>query len=161
MKTISHAHTRDPWRDELGVYGRVLPTHQPRDCGAAWWPAVAGDIEAAIGIPLIHIVDPTGEALAAQGIRRAGLLGTRYTMELPFWRERLRERYGIDLVVPDVYGDWVAAAPGACLAAGVRHDSAARRGCRVVQSRANRSRLKVLIRADRLRCSSILFGEQR
>jgi aspartate racemase len=61
---------------------------------------VAGDIEAAIGVPLMHIVDPTGEALAQQGIRRAGLLGTRYTMELPFWRERLRERYGIDLVVP-------------------------------------------------------------
>jgi aspartate racemase len=61
---------------------------------------VAGDIEAAIGVPLMHIVDPTGEALAQQGIHRAGLLGTRYTMELPFWRERLRERYGIDLVVP-------------------------------------------------------------
>jgi aspartate racemase len=61
---------------------------------------VAGDIEAAIGVPLIHIVDPTGEALARQGVRRAGLLGTRYTMELPFWRERLGERYGIDLAVP-------------------------------------------------------------
>jgi aspartate racemase len=62
---------------------------------------VAGDIERAVGIPLIHIVDPTGEALASRGVRRAGLLGTRYTMELPFWRERLRERYGIELVVPD------------------------------------------------------------
>ena len=62
---------------------------------------VAGDIEAAIRVPLIHIVDPTGEALARRGVRRAGLLGTRYTMELPFWRERLRERYAIDLVVPD------------------------------------------------------------
>ena len=62
---------------------------------------VAGDIEAAISIPLLHIVDPTGDALARDGIRRAGLLGTRYTMELPFWRERLHERYGIDLVVPD------------------------------------------------------------
>lgn len=61
---------------------------------------VAGDIEAAVSVPLIHIVDPTGEALAQRGVRRAGLLGTRYTMELPFWRERLRERYGIDLVVP-------------------------------------------------------------
>jgi aspartate racemase len=61
---------------------------------------VAADIESAISVPLIHIVDPTGKALAHHGVRRAGLLGTRYTMELPFWRERLGERYGIDLVVP-------------------------------------------------------------
>ena len=61
---------------------------------------VASDIERAIGVPLIHIVDPTGEALSRAGIRRAGLMGTRYTMELPFWRERLRSRFGIDLVVP-------------------------------------------------------------
>jgi aspartate racemase len=62
---------------------------------------VAGDIERAIGIPLIHIVDPTGEALVRHGVRRAGLLGTRYTMELPFWKERLLDRYGIELVVPN------------------------------------------------------------
>ena len=62
---------------------------------------VAPAIEQAARIPLLHIVDPTGEAMAGQGIRRAGLMGTRYTMELPFWRERLRARYGIDLVVPD------------------------------------------------------------
>jgi aspartate racemase len=62
---------------------------------------VAGDIERAVGIPLIHIVDPTGQALARHGVQRAGLLGTRYTMELPFWAERLRDRYGIELVVPE------------------------------------------------------------
>jgi aspartate racemase len=62
---------------------------------------VAGDIERAIGVPLIHIVDPTGEALVRHGVRRAGLLGTRYTMELPFWKERLLDRYGIELIVPD------------------------------------------------------------
>ena len=61
---------------------------------------VAGDIERAVAIPLIHIVDPTGRALARHGVQRAGLLGTRYTMELPFWAERLRERHGVELVVP-------------------------------------------------------------
>ena len=61
---------------------------------------VAADIEAAISVPLLHIVDPTGEALARAGVTRAGLLGTRYTMELPFWRDRLHDRYGIELVVP-------------------------------------------------------------
>jgi len=62
---------------------------------------VAPAIEGAIGVPFIHIVDPTGSALAANGVRRAGLLGTRYTMELPFWRDRLAKNFGIELVVPD------------------------------------------------------------
>jgi aspartate racemase len=62
---------------------------------------VAATIEAAVAIPLIHIVDVAGAALAAGGVRRVGLLGTRYTMELPFWQERLAERFGIHLVVPE------------------------------------------------------------
>lgn len=64
---------------------------------------VASAIESEISVPLLHIVDPTGEAMARHGVRRAGLLGTRYTMELPFWAQRLRERYGIDLVMPDEF----------------------------------------------------------
>jgi aspartate racemase len=79
--------------ESIGATAIVLATNTMHE--------VAGEIEAAIGVPLIHIVDPTGEALSHHGVRRAGLLGTRYTMELPFWRERLRDRYGIDLVVPD------------------------------------------------------------
>lgn len=62
---------------------------------------VAAAIEDAVHIPLLHIVDITGAALHAAGVRCAGLLGTRYTMELPFWRDRLRERFGIELVVPE------------------------------------------------------------
>lgn len=61
---------------------------------------VAPAIEAAVDIPLLHIVDVTGAALQAAGIRRAGLLGTRYTMESPFWRERLEARCDIEVVVP-------------------------------------------------------------
>jgi aspartate racemase len=61
---------------------------------------VSAHIEAAVAIPLLHIVDTTGRALAQAGIRRTGLLGTRYTMELPFWRQRLQDRFGIALVVP-------------------------------------------------------------
>ncbi len=57
-------------------------------------------VAAAISVPLLHIVDATGTALGAAGVRRAGLLGTRYTMELPFWRDRLAERTDVDLVVP-------------------------------------------------------------
>jgi aspartate racemase len=62
---------------------------------------VAPAIERAVDIPLLHIVDPTGAALQAAGVCEAALLGTRYTMELPFWRERLRTRFGVELIVPD------------------------------------------------------------
>ena len=62
---------------------------------------VAPAIERAIRVPFIHIVDPIGSALATNGVRRAGLLGTRYTMELPFWRERMVSGFGVELVVPN------------------------------------------------------------
>jgi len=61
---------------------------------------VASRIERDLEIPLIHIVDPTADALSTAGVRRVGLVGTRFTMELPFWRERLAERAGIELCVP-------------------------------------------------------------
>ncbi|MBZ9560121.1 MULTISPECIES: aspartate/glutamate racemase family protein [unclassified Modicisalibacter] len=62
---------------------------------------VAEAIETAIDIPLLHIADATGAALREAGIRRVGLLGTRFTMEQPFYRERLEQRHGIEVVVPD------------------------------------------------------------
>ncbi|MCP1314030.1 MULTISPECIES: aspartate/glutamate racemase family protein [unclassified Halomonas] len=62
---------------------------------------VAPAIEAAIGIPLLHIADATAERCQAQGITRVGLLGTRFTMEQAFYKARLQKRYGIDVVVPD------------------------------------------------------------
>jgi len=64
---------------------------------------VAPAIESA-GVPLLHIVDPTGEAIAAAGLRRVGLLGTRFTMEDGFFRDRLREVHGIESLVPDAEG---------------------------------------------------------
>ncbi|MFC1526256.1 aspartate/glutamate racemase family protein [Candidatus Latescibacterota bacterium] len=61
---------------------------------------VADQVEAAIGIPLLHIADATGEALTAAGHRRVGLLGTAFTMEQDFYRGRLQERYGLEVLVP-------------------------------------------------------------
>lgn len=57
-------------------------------------------IVAGLAIPAIHIADPTGDALGDAGHERVALLGTRYTMELPFLRGRLEERYGVEVVVP-------------------------------------------------------------
>ncbi|MCG5077952.1 aspartate/glutamate racemase family protein [Paraburkholderia tagetis] len=61
---------------------------------------VCASIEAAISIPFLHIADPTGSALKAAGVTRAALLGTRYTMEQDFYVGRLRERHGIEAIVP-------------------------------------------------------------
>lgn len=62
---------------------------------------VADAIEAASALPLLHIADPTAAAIQAAGLQRVGLLGTRFTMEQPFYRERLEDRHGIQVLVPD------------------------------------------------------------
>jgi aspartate racemase len=61
---------------------------------------VASTIETAIGIPLVHIADATAEQVRADGIRRVGLLGTRFTMQEAFYRERLEKRHGLDVLTP-------------------------------------------------------------
>ncbi|HOW91755.1 MAG TPA: aspartate/glutamate racemase family protein [Anaerolineaceae bacterium] len=62
---------------------------------------LAGEIEAGVSIPLLHIADATAEVVKAAGIRRVGLLGTRYTMEQEFYRGRLLEKHGIEVVIPE------------------------------------------------------------
>lgn len=62
---------------------------------------VADAIEAASALPLLHIADPTAAAIQAAGLQRVGLLGTRFTMEQPFYRERLEDRHGIQVLVAD------------------------------------------------------------
>lgn len=57
-------------------------------------------IEAAVRIPLLHIADPTANAIKHAGHSVVGLLGTRFTMEQEFYRERLRERHGLEVLVP-------------------------------------------------------------
>jgi aspartate racemase len=61
---------------------------------------VAPQVQAAIDIPLIHIADATAAAIRAARLDTVALLGTRYTMELPFYRERLAD-IGITVIVPD------------------------------------------------------------
>ena len=61
---------------------------------------VAPSIEAGIGIPLLHIADATGTRIAAAGFATIGLLGTRFTMEEAFYRERLERRHGLTVLTP-------------------------------------------------------------
>jgi len=62
---------------------------------------VADQVEAASGLPLLHIADPTGDAIRVHGFTRIGLLGTRFTMEQDFYRRRLIERHGLEVLVPE------------------------------------------------------------
>ena len=61
---------------------------------------VADAIETRSGLPVLHIADPTGRALVADERRRVGLLGTRFTMEQAFYRERLERDFGLEVVAP-------------------------------------------------------------
>jgi aspartate racemase len=62
---------------------------------------VAPAIELAISIPLLHIADATAEVLVRDGIKTVGLLGTAFTMEQHFYKGRLAERYGLEVLVPE------------------------------------------------------------
>lgn len=58
-------------------------------------------IEAAIDVPFLHIADPTAQAVRQAGLTRVCLLGTRFTMEQEFLRERLERKHGLEVITPD------------------------------------------------------------
>jgi aspartate racemase len=64
---------------------------------------VAGTIEASIGVPFVHIADATAQRVLAAGLTAVGLLGTRFTMEMDFYRDRMRE-HGLEILIPDEPG---------------------------------------------------------
>ncbi len=61
---------------------------------------VASTIETAVTIPLFHIADPTAVEIKRAGHSTVGLLGTKFTMEQAFYRERLSEHHGLQVIVP-------------------------------------------------------------
>jgi aspartate racemase len=61
---------------------------------------VAPQIEAAVDVPLLHIADATAARVKGAGVTRVGLLGTRFTMEQAFYRDRLSQRHGLRVIVP-------------------------------------------------------------
>lgn len=62
---------------------------------------VADTVQARIGVPLLHIADATAEKVKQADIRRVGLLGTRFTMEDDFYRGRLTDQFGLEVIIPD------------------------------------------------------------
>lgn len=61
---------------------------------------MAEDVERQIRIPLLHIADATAERVKSHGLKKVGLLGTRFTMEEDFYRGRLVQQHGLDVIIP-------------------------------------------------------------
>lgn len=61
---------------------------------------MAGEVEESVGIPLLHIADAAAEAIKAGDLTRVGLLGTKFTMEQDFYKGRLKEEHGIEVLIP-------------------------------------------------------------
>jgi aspartate racemase len=61
---------------------------------------VAEEIQNAIHIPFLHIADATAQPILSSGLRNVGLLGTRFTMEESFYKERLKEKFGLNVLIP-------------------------------------------------------------
>jgi aspartate racemase len=61
---------------------------------------LADKIEASVHIPLLHIADVTAEAIKERGMKKVGLLGTKFTMEQDFLKGRLLEKHGVESIIP-------------------------------------------------------------
>jgi aspartate racemase len=62
---------------------------------------MADQVQAAVSVPLLHIADPTAARIRAAGLRRVGLLGTAFTMEQDFYKGRLENRHGLEVLIPE------------------------------------------------------------
>lgn len=62
---------------------------------------VANQIEQGVAIPFLHIADGTAEEISKNGLKKIGLLGTKYTMEQDFYVSRLTDQFGLEVLVPD------------------------------------------------------------
>lgn len=107
---------------------------------------MADEVEAASGLPLIHIADATAAAVIASSARRPLLLATRYTMEQAFYRGRLRDR-GVDALIPDEAGRTVV------------HDVIYEELCRgVVRAESRRAYHDVIARGRDAGADAVIFG---
>jgi len=68
--------------------------------GANTMHKIADEVQAAIKIPVIHIAEAVAKAILKNGLKKVGLLGTRYTMQLGFYADHLA-KYGIETIIPD------------------------------------------------------------
>lgn len=108
---------------------------------------MAGEVQAAVDIPLIHIADTTAVAIKAAGVKAPLLLATGYTMEQDFYKGRLKERHGIDVRVPDGPGRKVV------------HDIIYDELCQGIVSAQSKARyLEIVQQAVAQGADSVIFG---
>jgi aspartate racemase len=62
---------------------------------------MADEVEQSIHIPLLHIADAAAEQIKVKGLNKVGLLGTRFTMEEGFYKDRLAQKHGLEVLIPD------------------------------------------------------------
>jgi len=62
---------------------------------------MASDIESKVGIKVLHIAEATGKEIVKKGMKKVGLIGTKFTMEQDFYKKVLKEKFNIDVVIPD------------------------------------------------------------
>ena len=94
------------WNEAAGVLAQAAQTLERggADCVLICTNTmhkVASEVQAAVNIPLIHIADATAEKVVASGISTVGLLGTAFTMEQDFYKGRLLEKYGLEVLTPE------------------------------------------------------------
>jgi aspartate racemase len=108
---------------------------------------LADEVQSAVSIPLLHIADVTAQAIKADGLKRPLLLATRYTMEQDFYVERLRDRFGLDPVIPHADDRTVV------------HDIIFDELCQGIVSDASRARyLDVIARGKAKSADSVILG---
>jgi aspartate racemase len=108
---------------------------------------VADGVERTAGIPLIHIVDVVGMELARVGVKTPLLLATRYTMEQSFWKDRLRQKFALDAMVPEEQDRALV------------HDVIFEELCRgVVKEESRRGYIEIMERAKARGADSVIFG---
>jgi aspartate racemase len=95
----------DRWEELTGIMIRAA--HTLENAGADFilictntMHKMADDVQKSINIPLLHLVDATAEQIGKDGLRKVGLLGTKFTMEQGFYKGRLSDRFGIEVIVP-------------------------------------------------------------
>ena len=102
IETLQHAGRWDDAASEMIAAARRL------EAGGADFVVIctntmhrmADQVQEAIGLPLLHIADPTAARIKAAGLTKVGLLGTAFTMEQGFYKGRLTERHGLEVLVP-------------------------------------------------------------
>lgn len=108
---------------------------------------VVDQIERAISIPVLHIADATARELVKQDVVCVGLLGTRFTMEQDFYKERLRQQFGIEVVVPGTEDrQWV-------------HDTIYQELCQgIIEPSARQKMLQVVERLQSAGAQAVILG---